>query len=82
MIKGATVSSKGQITIPKPIRESLGLKEGKKVVFILEKNEAVMVPEVENPVEELKELRNEMKLSVAEIRQMMSESKKEWSKFQ
>ncbi len=30
----ATVTSKGQVTIPKPIRETLGLEPGDKVSFV------------------------------------------------
>lgn len=30
----AKVTTKGQVTIPKPIREMLGLKEGSKILFI------------------------------------------------
>ncbi|MFP4202481.1 MAG: AbrB/MazE/SpoVT family DNA-binding domain-containing protein, partial [Candidatus Acetothermia bacterium] len=34
MINTATLTSKGQITIPKEIREKLGLKKGDKLVLI------------------------------------------------
>jgi len=34
-IEMATVSSRGQICIPRGIREDMGLKEGSKVLFIL-----------------------------------------------
>jgi len=40
-----SVTSKGQITIPKEIREALGLMEGDKVIFILE-GERVVVRKV------------------------------------
>jgi antitoxin PrlF len=33
----ATVTSKGQVTIPKPIRDRLGIKAGAKVAFSLDK---------------------------------------------
>jgi antitoxin PrlF len=33
-----TVTSKGQVTIPKPIRDRLGIKAGTKVAFILDKD--------------------------------------------
>lgn len=32
----ATVTSKGQVTIPKPIRDRLGIKPGTKVAFSLD----------------------------------------------
>jgi len=34
-IEMATVSSRGQICIPREIREDMGLREGSKVLFIL-----------------------------------------------
>lgn len=42
----ATVTSKGQITIPKEIRDALGLKDGHRVSFLLREDSVVeMRPE-------------------------------------
>jgi antitoxin PrlF len=41
----ATVTSKGQITIPKAVREALGLEPGDRVAFRLVDNTAVVEPE-------------------------------------
>ena len=38
----AKLSSKGQITVPKAVREALGLEEGDDVVFRVEGNRAVL----------------------------------------
>ncbi|MEA2238813.1 MAG: antitoxin PrlF [Thermoanaerobaculia bacterium] len=38
----ATVTSKGQITLPKSVREALDLKEGDRVLFRLHKGRAVL----------------------------------------
>ena len=40
----ATVTSKGQVTIPKRVRDQLGLKAGSKVEFVLVKGHAVLEP--------------------------------------
>lgn len=37
-----TVTSKGQVTIPKEIRETLGVNEGDKLIFLLEGDEVVL----------------------------------------
>jgi antitoxin PrlF len=44
MIWTATVSSKGQLTIPKPVRERLGLEPGSKVLFTLREGKVEMEP--------------------------------------
>ena len=42
----ATVTSKGQITIPKAVRDELGLREGDRVAFrILDDGRVVVEPE-------------------------------------
>lgn len=40
----AVLTSKGQITLPKEIRDEYGLKEGDKVNFVPEKSWVIMVP--------------------------------------
>ncbi len=39
---GATVTSKGQITLPKAVRDSLGLQAGDRVFFRVLKDKAVL----------------------------------------
>src|SRR5437016_12428691 len=38
----ARVTSKGQVTVPKVVRDALGIKEGDEVVFRVEGNRAVL----------------------------------------
>lgn len=45
IIEMGTVSSRGQICIPNDIREGMGLKEGNKVLFVLQ-DESLLVKKV------------------------------------
>lgn len=38
----ATLTSKGQITLPKPIRQALGVDQGGKIAFVLRGSEVVV----------------------------------------
>jgi antitoxin PrlF len=40
----AKITFKGQITIPKEVRDSLDIKEGDSVLFVIEKDHAVLKP--------------------------------------
>lgn len=42
MDAAAKVTSKGQVTVPKAVRDALGLREGDEVVFRVEGNRAVL----------------------------------------
>jgi antitoxin PrlF len=42
MDAAARVTSKGQITVPKAVRDALGIKQGDEVVFRVEGNRAVL----------------------------------------
>jgi AbrB family looped-hinge helix DNA binding protein len=41
-----TLTSKGQVTIPKSVRQQLGLRQGSKVAFVVEGDHAVLRPAV------------------------------------
>ena len=45
IIEMGTISARGQICIPNDIREEMGLKEGNKVLFVLQ-NESLLVKKV------------------------------------
>lgn len=47
MEAAAKVSSKGQVTVPKAVRDALGLSEGDEVVFRVEGNRAVLARTVD-----------------------------------
>ncbi len=42
MDAAARVTSKGQVTVPKAVRDALGIKQGDQVVFRVEGNRAVL----------------------------------------
>lgn len=47
MEAAAKVTSKGQVTVPKAVRDALGLSEGDEVVFRVEGNRAVLARTVD-----------------------------------
>ena len=47
MDAAAKITSKGQLTVPKAVREALGIKEGDAVVFRVEGNRAVFARTVD-----------------------------------
>lgn len=52
----ATLSSKGQITIPAAIREFLGIKTGDSIDFVFTKNETIEMIPAHTPVQALRGL--------------------------
>lgn len=50
----ATVTAKGQITIPKDIRQALDLQQGDMVTFILEGERAILIPARRRSIRELR----------------------------
>lgn len=49
----AKLTNKGQITIPKAVRQSLGLHPGDKLEFIINKNDEVLFKPVVNRVDDV-----------------------------
>jgi len=50
----ATITSKGQVTVPKKVREQLHLKPGDKIEFLVDENGTVRVVPVTAKVTQLK----------------------------
>jgi antitoxin PrlF len=78
----ATVTSKGQITVPKEIRERLGLERGETVSFELVADGTVRLRKEDAPLDELRDLREEIRFSGTDIESMQRESKRQWSTFE
>ena len=51
----STLTSKGQITIPKVVRQALGLEVGTQVVFVLEDNRVLLYPVKRGALETLRQ---------------------------
>ena len=49
----SSVTTKGQVTIPKEIRESLSLREGDRVIFIIEGEHAVIRKVIDEKLSEI-----------------------------
>jgi AbrB family looped-hinge helix DNA binding protein len=78
----ATVTSKGQITIPKEIRDRLDLHSGSEVTFLLGDHEARLIPKTEAPLERLRSLREDIQFTAEEVETMKSESQDAWSDYE
>ncbi len=63
----ATITSQGQISIPKRVREKLHLKKGDKIAFFEDEKGRILLKEVEMPVE----------LSPADWRAFLDKTEKE-----
>ena len=48
------MTAKGQVTIPREVRQALGLKEHDKVIFVIEGGRAIMRPVRLIPLEQLR----------------------------
>jgi AbrB family looped-hinge helix DNA binding protein len=68
------MSSKGQIVIPKQIREKLGIGPGKRVLFRLVGNHAEIVPLSDEPV---KAMRGMLKSGMSLADELLKERKKD-----
>lgn len=74
----ATITSKGQVTIPKEIRDALGLDAGTEVEFVLEDDGTVRVQPKEPPTERLREIREQLADHDVDLAAMRRESKRAW----
>ena len=76
----ATITSKGQVTIPKEIRERLGLEAGQEVEFVLADDGTVEVRPKKPALERLADVRDEITTAAGDIDvdEIRRESKRAW----
>ena len=53
-MQAATITSKGQVTIPKAVRDALNLKEHDQVIFVVDGDRAIMKPVPQTDLEHLR----------------------------
>ncbi|MFB6202653.1 MAG: AbrB/MazE/SpoVT family DNA-binding domain-containing protein [Halorhabdus sp.] len=74
----ATITSKGQVTIPKPIRDRLGLDAGTEVEFVLDEDGTVQVRPKEPAMERLRAIKTRLATHDVDVEAMRRESKAAW----
>ena len=78
----ATITTKGQVTIPKEIRDYLNLDTGSKVDFVIDENGIVKLIPLNVPIESLSGIlyRKGMKsATLEEMEQTISEGASDWT---
>jgi AbrB family looped-hinge helix DNA binding protein len=78
----ATVTTKGQVTIPKEIRDYLKLETGSKVEFVIDENGDVKVVPLNVPLEALSGVLHRPGMKSATIEEMeiaITEGARDWT---
>jgi AbrB family looped-hinge helix DNA binding protein len=73
----SSISEKGQVTIPKEIRDATQLKAGDKVIFLERDNEIVIHKARTKKLSDILENQNPWKMSSLEFQR---KARKEWSR--
>ena len=74
----ATVTSKGQITIPKAVRERMGLRKGETVLFRFENGGVRMVRVPKDPMERLAAARERAAPLDLDAGEILDRERREW----
>lgn len=74
----ATITSKGQVTIPKGIRERLELEPGERVEFVLDDGE-LTVRRKRGSMERLQDVRETLAPLEVDVDELRSAAKADWS---
>ena len=74
----ATITSKGQVTIPKRIRDKLELEEGTEVEFVLAEDGDLELRPKKPAMERLRDVKRTLSKHDVDIETMRTESKQAW----
>lgn len=80
--ESARVTTKGQVTIPKPIRDRLDINEGTTVTFEIHENETVTLSPQKDSWELLEEIQQAPRRTDKSVDELLAESENAWSKYE
>lgn len=75
----ATITSKGQVTIPKRVRDKFGLEEGEEIQFIITEAGELTIRQKRDPMEHLREVREQLAPHAIDVADLREQAKTEWS---
>jgi len=75
----APITSKGQVTIPKRIRDEFGLTAGLEIQFIVEEDGTIRVRPKEPALQRLRAIKEQLADHDIDLKKMQRESKAAWS---
>lgn len=79
----STVTSKGQITIPKDVRDRLDIEEGEKVLFRFDEDGAVRLVVVpKEPMERFQNVRERASDLDVDVQQLIDREREQWDRLQ
>lgn len=75
----ATITSKGQVTIPKRIREKLDLQEGDQLEFVVTDDGELTIRRKRDAMERLRDVRTQLAPLEVDVDDLRRQAKTEWS---
>lgn len=75
----ATITSKGQVTIPKRIREKLDLQEGEQLEFVVTDDGELTIRRKRDAMERLRDVRTQLAPLEVDVDDLRRRAKTEWS---
>lgn len=75
----ATITSKGQVTIPKRIREKLDLQEGEQLEFVVTDDGELTIRRKRDAMERLRDVRTQLAPLDVDVDELRRRAKTEWS---
>lgn len=79
----STVTSKGQITIPKEVRERLDIEAGEKVLFRFDENGTVRLVVVpSDPMDRFEAVRDRAVDLQVDVQQLIDREREQWDRLQ
>lgn len=72
------LTSKFQLTLPKMVRETLGVKERDEVVFLIEDKNVRLIRKPEDIIKAMEALSGGRRFSAKEIREEIKKDRRQW----